>query len=58
MFTTFETSSELFPVIVSGLAEVLLFVVLFDLFEELLEFSGDHGQFFFIKVRTILFQNL
>jgi len=55
MLTTLEAPSELFSVIVSGLAEVLLFGVLFGLLEELLEFSGEHGHPFFIKVRIILF---
>ena len=43
IFTTLETSSELFPLIVSGLAQVLLFGVLFGLLEELLELSGELG---------------
>ena len=58
MFATLETPSELLSFIASGLAEVLLFGVLFGLLEELLEFSGDHGHFFFIKVRTVNAKNV
>ena len=57
-FSTLETSSELLTFIASGLADILLLGVLFGLLEELLEFSGDHGHLFFIKMRTILFQAL
>jgi len=55
MFTTLETPRELFSVTIVGLAKIVLFRVLFGLLEELLEFSGEHGQLFFIKVRIILF---
>jgi len=55
MFITLETPRELFPVIVSGLAEVLLFGVLFGFVEELLEFSSENGHLFFIKVQIIRF---
>ena len=58
MFTTFKTPRELFSIIVSGLAEILLFGVLFGLLEKLLELPGDHGHLFFNKVQTILFQGL
>jgi len=57
MFTTFETHRELFPVIVPGPAEVFLLRVFLGLLEKLLEFSGDHGHFFLIKVRAILLQD-
>jgi len=50
MFTTLETPKELFSIIVSGLAEILLFGVLFGLLEKLLELLGEHGHVFFIKV--------
>jgi len=58
MFITFETPRELSSVIVSRLAEILLFGVLFGLLEKLPELPGDHGHLFFIKVQTILFQGL
>jgi len=58
MLTTLEIPSELLPFFASRLAEVLLFGVLFGLVEELLEFSGDHAHFLFIKVRAILFLGL
>ena len=50
MLTTLETPSELFPVAVSGLAESLLFRVLFGLLKKLLELPGEHSHKFFIKV--------
>ena len=55
---TFETSGELFPVIVLRLAEVFLLCVFFGLLEKLLEFLGDHSHFFLIKIRAILLHDL
>ena len=58
MFTTLETPSELFPVAVSGLIQILPFWVLFGLLEELFEFSGDHGHVFFISLNVVLHSTL
>ena len=49
-FTTLETSYELLTFIAFGLAEVLLFRVLFGFLKELLEFSSDHGHLLFIEI--------
>jgi len=54
ILTTLETPSELFAVVVSGLVQVLPFLVLFGLLQELYEFSGNHGHLFFISLNVVL----
>ena len=48
---TLETPSGLFLIIVSGLAGILLFEVLFGL----LKLSGKHGHLFFISLNIVLY---